>query len=73
MRRERAGGGSGRLHEMIAAPAVEAGELRTVLADWSAGSARLHAISLRGREAPARVRLFRDYVRAARLGDADVS
>lgn len=61
----RAGGGIGPLPEIIAATALAAGELRTVLPDWSAGSARLHAISLRGREAPARVRLFRDYVRTA--------
>ncbi len=69
----RAGGGIGPLPDIIAAPAVAAGELRTVLPDWSAGSARLHAISLRGREAPARVRLFRDYVRAALAGHADRS
>lgn len=61
----RAGGGIGPLPEIVAAPALAAGELQAVLPEWSAGSARLHAISLRGREAPARVRLFRDYVRAA--------
>ncbi len=69
----RAGGGIGPLPAIIAAPALAAGELHTVLPDWSAGSARLHAISLRGREAPARVRLFRDYVRAALVGYADTA
>ena len=61
----RAGGGIGPLPEIIATPALAAGELHPVLPDWSAGSARLHAISLRGPEAPARVRLFRDFIRGS--------
>jgi DNA-binding transcriptional LysR family regulator len=60
----RAGGGIGPLPEIVAAPALVGGELQAVLPEWSAGSARLHAISLRGREAPARVRLFRDFIRS---------
>lgn len=69
----RAGGGIGPLPEIIAAPALAAGELQTVLPDWSAGTARLHAITLRGREAPARVRLFRDYMRTALQSHAETS
>lgn len=61
----RSGGGIGPLPEIVAAHALAAGELQPVLPDWRAGSARLHAISLRGREAPARVRLFRDFIRGS--------
>lgn len=70
-----AGGGIGPLPEIVAAPAVAAGALRRVLPAWTLGRARLHAISLGGREAPARVRLFRGFVRheLAALGAADIA
>jgi len=35
-----------------------------VLPDWHVSRARLHAITLGGREAPARVRVFRDFIRS---------
>lgn len=58
-----AGGGIGPVPDIVAAPSVAAGALQRVLPGWSAATARLHAISLGGREAPARVRVFRDFVR----------
>ncbi len=61
----RASGGIGPLPEIVAAPGLAAGELQAVLPEWSAGAARLHAITVRGREAPARVRLFRDFIRGS--------
>ena len=69
-----AGGGIGPMPEIVASPAVATGSLRPVLPAWTVSRARLHAISVGGREAPARVRLFRDFVRGelARLGAAEV-
>lgn len=63
-----AGGGIGPIPEIVAAPAVAGGSLQRVLPAWTVSRARLHAISLGGREAPARVRLFRDFVRQALAG-----
>lgn len=70
-----AGGGIGPIPEIVAAPTVATGALRRVLPAWTVSRARLHAISLGGREAPARVRLFRDFVRheLAQLGAAGVA
>lgn len=70
-----ASGGIGPLPEIVAAPAVATGALRRVLPAWTVSRARLHAISLGGRDAPARVRLFRDFVRheLAQLGAAGVA
>ena len=58
-----AGGGIGAVPEIIAAPAVRTGQLVRILPDWIVARAKLHAISLAGREAPARVRAFREFVR----------
>lgn len=58
-----AGGGIAPLPDIVAARSAVAGALRRVLPGWSAGSARLHAVSLAGRPAPARVRVFREFVR----------
>lgn len=64
------GGGIGPMPEIVAAPSVSGGQLQRVLPEWHLLRARLHAITLGGREAPARVRLFRDFIRAelAELG-----
>ncbi|MCO6440615.1 MAG: LysR family transcriptional regulator [Nitrococcus mobilis] len=59
-----AGGGIGAIPDIIVAPSVASGAIERVLADWTVADVRLHAISLGGREAPARVRLFRDFMRA---------
>jgi len=56
-------GGIGALPEIVAASALGAGRLVRVLPDWTVAQARLHAISLAGREAPARVRVFREFIR----------
>lgn len=58
-----AGGGVGALPEIVAAPAVRSGRLVRVLPDWTVAKAKLHAITIAGREAPARVRAFREFVR----------
>ena len=58
-----AGGGIGALPDIVAAASLAAGQLVEVLPDWTAGHARLHAISVAGRESPARVRVFREFMR----------
>jgi DNA-binding transcriptional LysR family regulator len=58
-----AGGGVAPIPEPVAADAVADGGLQRVLPDWHASRARLHAISLGGRDAPARVRVFREFLR----------
>jgi DNA-binding transcriptional LysR family regulator len=58
-----AGAGVGTLPEIIAAASVARGRLVPVLPEWTAARARLHAISVAGREAPARVRVFREFLR----------
>jgi DNA-binding transcriptional LysR family regulator len=50
---------------MIAATAVASGALVPVIPDWHIAKGTLYAISLGGRDAPARVRIFREYVRKA--------
>lgn len=60
-----AGGGIGAIPDIVAARSVAAGALQRVLPDWTVAAARLHAISLGGRDAPARVRVFRDFMRSA--------
>lgn len=69
-----AGGGIGPMPEIVAATAVAGGALESVLPAWTVGKARLHAISVAGREAPARVRVFREFVRheLARRGAAEL-
>lgn len=58
-----AGAGIGHLPSFIAARSVEAGLLVRVLEPWATMGGSLRAVSLAGRELPARVRLFREYVR----------
>lgn len=58
-----AGGGIGPIPDLVAAAAVASGALSPVLPEWSVSKGTLYAISLSGREAPARVRVFRDFVR----------
>lgn len=59
-----AGGGVGPMPEIVAAPAVGRGAVQRVLTGWTVDRARLYGITVGGRDAPARVRLFRDFVRA---------
>ncbi len=63
-----AGGGIGPIPDVVAAPAVEEGRLQAVLPRWTIISARLHAITVAGREAPARVRVFKEFVREQLTG-----
>jgi DNA-binding transcriptional LysR family regulator len=58
-----AGGGIGGLPDIIASPGLEAGTLVRVLPAWILARAKLHAISLAGHDAPARVRAFREFIR----------
>ena len=48
---------------LVAARSVLAGDLVPVLPDWQGRDGTLRAVSLAGRELPARVRLFREFVR----------
>lgn len=59
-----AGGGVGVLPSLIAQRSVADGRLIRLLPDWSLGRAALFAISVAGAQAPARVRLLRDFLRA---------
>ncbi len=63
-----AGAGIGPMPEIVAASTVSEGQLVRVLPEYHLVRARLHAITLGGREAPARVRLFRDFIRAELSG-----
>lgn len=65
-----AGGGIAPIPAPVAAQAVAVGALQRVLPDWRVADARLFAISLGGREAPARVRVFRDFLREELAGGA---
>ncbi|QKT02986.1 LysR family transcriptional regulator [Ectothiorhodospiraceae bacterium 2226] len=67
-----AGGGVGILPDVVAAGSVAAGQLVPVLSGWTFARGRLHAISVGGAEAPARVRVFRDFLRTALSGRAGV-
>lgn len=64
-----AGGGVTALPGPFAVESVEAGRLVPVLPEWYLAQGRVHAISLGGLEAPARVRLFRQFLRES-LGAA---
>jgi DNA-binding transcriptional LysR family regulator len=66
------GAGIGAVPDIVAAPSVAAGWLVAVLPDWVVAHARLYAISVAGREAPARVRVFRAFMgeQLARMMDA---
>lgn len=58
-----AGGGIGAIPSMITSALVSSGALVPVLPEWTISRGTLYAISLGGRDAPARVRVFRDFVR----------
>ncbi|MFB4203547.1 LysR substrate-binding domain-containing protein [Arhodomonas sp. KWT2] len=60
-----AGGGIAPLPEPVARRSLEEGHLVRVLPEWQCASGTLYAVSLRGSEAPARVRAFRAYLRQA--------
>jgi DNA-binding transcriptional LysR family regulator len=60
-----AGAGIGHLPTLVAARAVAAGQIVRVLAPWATRGARLRAVTLAGRELPARVEVFREHVRGA--------
>jgi len=60
-----AGGGIGPVPHLVAAASVTSGALAPVLPEWSIPTGTLYAISLSGRDAPARVRAFREFVRSA--------
>ncbi|WP_020680232.1 LysR family transcriptional regulator [Marinobacterium rhizophilum] len=59
-----AGGGIGILPDLIAGASLAAGLIEPVLAQWHLGGGKLYAISLSGDQAPARVSVFRDFIRA---------
>lgn len=67
-----AGGGIAPLPTLVAASSVTAGLLQPVLPEWQLATGRLHAISLAGRDAPARVRVFRQFLREA-LAETDTA
>ncbi|MGU3664284.1 LysR substrate-binding domain-containing protein [Methylobacterium sp. A49B] len=60
-----AGAGIGHLPGLVAARAVASGQIVRVLAPWATRGARLRAVTLAGRELPARVHVFREHVRGA--------
>lgn len=57
------GAGIGSLPDIVATNGLREGQLQRVLPDWIVARAKLHAISLAGFEAPARVSAFRDFMR----------
>jgi DNA-binding transcriptional LysR family regulator len=59
-----AGAGIGHVPSVVATRAVATGALVRVLAPWATEGGALRALSLAGRELPARVRLFREHVQA---------
>lgn len=58
-----AGAGIGTIPDIVAARSLVDGRLVPVLSTWTVARARLYAISVAGREAPARVRVFREFMR----------
>ncbi|AWV14918.1 LysR family transcriptional regulator [Methylobacterium sp. XJLW] len=59
-----AGTGIGHLPSAVAAGSVANGALVRVLTPWATAGGALRAVSLAGRELPARVRVFREHVRS---------
>ncbi|MCE4225840.1 LysR family transcriptional regulator [Methylobacterium sp. C25] len=57
-----AGAGIGHVPSTVASRDVEAGRLVQVLAPWATEGGAMRALSLAGRELPARVRVFREHV-----------
>lgn len=68
-----AGGGIGPVPDLVAAASLAAGALVPVLPELSVIEGKLYAISLGGQDAPARVRIFRDFVRSALSSAADAA
>lgn len=60
-----AGGGIAPLSELVARRSVAAEALVPVLPEWHLADVKLHAVSVGGRDAPARVRVFKDFLRSA--------
>lgn len=58
-----AGAGIGHLPGAVAARSMKMGALVRVLSPWATDGGAMRALSLAGRELPARVRVFRDHVR----------
>lgn len=58
-----AGAGIGHIPSLVAAKSLDRGDLVRVLPDWASRGGTLRAVTLAGRELPARVRLFREHVR----------
>lgn len=58
-----AGAGIGSVPGLVAASHVASGALVPVLPGWSMSEGQLYAISLSGQDAPARVRVFREFIR----------
>lgn len=65
LRHAAAGGGIVALPDLVARSAVNAGTIESILADWSLAEGTLYALSLGGRDAPARVAVFRSFIRKA--------
>ncbi|MCJ2034957.1 LysR substrate-binding domain-containing protein [Methylobacterium sp. J-068] len=59
-----AGAGIGHIPSLVAARSLARGDLVRVLPDWASRGGTLRAVTLAGRELPARVRLFREHIRA---------
>ncbi|MEH6689236.1 MAG: LysR family transcriptional regulator [Halopseudomonas sabulinigri] len=59
-----AGAGIGPLPDLVAARSLASGALLPVLPEWHVSRGSLYAISLGGAEAPARVRVFREFLRS---------
>ena len=59
-----AGAGIGHIPSLVAAKSLARGDLVRVLPDWASRGGTLRAVTLAGRELPARVRLFREHVRS---------
>ncbi|MDB5644606.1 LysR family transcriptional regulator [Methylobacterium sp.] len=59
-----AGAGIGHIPSLVAAKSLGEGALVRILPDWASRGGTLRAVTLAGRELPARVRLFREHVRA---------
>lgn len=57
------GGGIGLIPDIVARVSLNDGHLVPVLPDWTAGQGVLYAITLNGTDAPARVRVFREFLR----------
>lgn len=58
-----AGGGIAPVPDIVAATSVASGAVQRVLPEWHVSEGTLYAITLGGRDAPARVRVFREFLR----------